>query len=111
MMRMATRKEIEDAAAELSEPVAAQIAALRADMAELGAVVTRLGKERAAGLKAAAQRTASTGYAKGEEAVDIALAELQSLEDELAAATRRRPFASLGLAALLGFLVGVIFRR
>ena len=41
----------------------------------------------------------------------MALAELQSLEDELAAATRRRPFASLGLATLVGFLVGVMFRR
>ncbi len=41
----------------------------------------------------------------------MALAELQSLEDELADATRRRPFASLGLAALVGFLFGVMFRR
>ena len=108
---MATRKEIEDAAAEVAEPVAAQIAALRADMAELGALVSRIGKQRAAGLKSAATRTAADGYAKGEVAIDAALAELQSLEDELAEATRRRPFASLGLAALLGFLVGVFFRR
>jgi ElaB/YqjD/DUF883 family membrane-anchored ribosome-binding protein len=108
---MATRKEIEDAAAEAAEPVAAQIAALRADMAELGALVSRIGKQRAAGLKSAATRTAAEGYAKGEEAIDAALAELHSLEDELAEATRRRPFASLGLAALLGFLIGVLFRR
>ena len=53
---MATRKEIEDAAAEVAEPVAAQIAALRADMAELGALVSRIGKQRAAGLKSAATR-------------------------------------------------------
>jgi ElaB/YqjD/DUF883 family membrane-anchored ribosome-binding protein len=108
---MATRKEIEDAAAEMAEPVAAQIAALRADMAELGALVARIGKQRAAGIRSAAERTAAGGYAKGEEAIDAALAELQSLEDELAEATRRRPFASLGLAALIGFLVGVLFRR
>ena len=108
---MATRKEIEDAAAEVAEPVAAQIAALRADMAELGALVARIGKQRAAGLKSAAGATAADGYAKGEAAVDAALAELQSLEDELAEATRRRPFASLGLAALFGFLLGVLFRR
>ena len=108
---MATRKEVEDAAAELAEPVAAQIAALRADMAELGSMVSRIGKERAAGLKAVAERTAANGYAKGEAAVDVALAELYSLEEELAESTRRRPFASLGLAALVGFLCGVIFRR
>jgi ElaB/YqjD/DUF883 family membrane-anchored ribosome-binding protein len=39
------------------------------------------------------------------------MGELLSLVDELAAATRRRPFASLGLAALVGFLFGVLFRR
>ena len=95
----------------MAEPVTAQIAALRADMAELGAMVARIGKQRAAGLKSAAGRTAADGYAKGEEAIDVALAELQSLEEELAEATRRRPFASLGLAALVGFPVGVLFRR
>lgn len=108
---MATRKELEDAAAEVAEPLAEQVAALRADMAELGQVVTRIGKQRARGLKSAASATAHEGYAKGEEAYDAVMGELQSLEDELAAATRRRPFASLGLAALVGFLFGVLFRR
>ena len=109
---MATRKEdIEDAATEMAEPLAAQVAALRADLAELGGLVSRIGKDRAKGLKAAAGATASEGYAKGEAAYDVVMAELQSLEEELAEATRRRPFASLGLAALVGFLIGVLFRR
>ena len=81
------------------------------DLAELGTMVARIGKQRAAGLKSAAGATAADGYAKGEQALDVVLAELQSLEDELADATRRRPFASLGLAALFGFLLGVLFRR
>ena len=107
-----TRKEnIEGAAAEMAEPLAAQISALRADLSELGALVARIGKDRAKGLKSAAGATASEGYAKGEAAYDVVLAELQSLEDELAEATRRRPFASLGLATLFGFLLGVFFRR
>ena len=67
-------------------------------------MVARIGKQRAAGLKSAAGATAADGYARGEQAVDVVLAELQSLEDELVEATRRRPFASLGLAALFGFL-------
>ena len=70
-----------------------------------------IGKDRAAGLKSAAGATAAEGYARGEAAADVVLAELQSLEEELAEATRRRPFASLGLAVLVGFLVGVLFRR
>jgi len=110
-MMATTRKDLEEAAAEVTEPLGEQVAALRADLAELGGLVARIGKQRAAGLKSAATATASGGYAKGEEAIDVALAELQSLEEELAEATRRRPFASLGLAALVGFLIGVLFRR
>ena len=100
-----------DIEAEVAEPLKAEVAALRADLADLGKLVARIGKQRAAGLKSAAGATAADGYARGEAAVDVVLAELQSLEDELAEATRRRPFASLGLAMLFGFLVGVLFRR
>lgn len=94
-----------------AEPLKDEVAALRADLAELAGVVTRIGKDRAAGLKTAANTAAAEGYARGEAAVDVMMAELRSLEDELADATRRRPFASLGLAALFGFLVGVLLRR
>lgn len=108
---MTTRKEVEETAANLAEPVAAQLAALRADLAELGGHVAKISKDRARGLKAAASNTASEGYAKGEAAIDVMLSELQSLENEVAEAARRRPFASLGLATLFGFLLGVMFRR
>lgn len=110
-MATTTRKEEAAEAAAPTDTLQAEIAALRADLNELGGLVTRIGKARAAGLKAAASETAAEGYAKGEAVLDVALAELRSLEDELAEAARRRPFASLGLAALFGFLVGVIFRR
>jgi ElaB/YqjD/DUF883 family membrane-anchored ribosome-binding protein len=94
-----------------AEPLKDEVAALRADLAELAGVVTRIGKERAQGLKSAANNAAAEGYARGEAAVDVMMSELHSLEEELADATRRRPFAALGLAALFGFLIGVLFRR
>jgi len=100
-----------DADTDVAEPMKAEVAALRADLADLGKLVARIGKQRAAGIRTAAGATAADGYARGEAAVDVVLSELQSLEDELADATRRRPFASLGLAALFGFLIGVLFRR
>jgi ElaB/YqjD/DUF883 family membrane-anchored ribosome-binding protein len=103
-----TRKETEEAEA---EPLQAQVTALRAELSELGGHVARITRRRAAGLKSAAESAASEGYAKGEEAIDAVLGELRSLEDELAEATRRKPFAALGLAALIGFLLGVLFRR
>lgn len=108
---MSTRKDLEDAASSVAEPLAAQVASLRADLAELGNHVAKVGKERARGLKHAASNTASEGYAKGEAAIDVLMAQLESLEGEVADATRRRPFASLGLATLFGFLLGVMFRR
>lgn len=86
--------------ARMTEDMRTEIAALREDLAQRGA-----------SLKSAAKSAARQGYAKGEETVEDVLAEIQSLEEELADATRRRPFAALGIAALIGFLVGVLFRR
>ncbi len=107
---MATPRK-DDPDASVTDVLNAEIAALRADLADLGGMVSRLGKEHASNLKSAAMSKAADGYAKGEEAYDAVMSELQSLEDEVAAATRRRPFASLGLATLAGFLLGVMFRR
>ncbi len=106
-MAINPKADIEAAA----EPLMEQVTALRSDLAELAGVVGRIGKERAVGLKNAAGSAANEGYARGEAAVDVMMSELHSLEEELADATRRRPFASLGIAAVFGFLVGVLFRR
>lgn len=97
--------------AKLTEPLAAEVANLRADLSKLASAAARSGRERAVALKAAAAETASEGYAKGEATIESVLAEMKSLEDDLAEATRRKPFAALGLAALVGFLLGVLFRR
>lgn len=105
------RKEAEEAISSAAEPISAEVAALRADLAELGKHVARIGKDRASSLKSAATSAANEGYAKGEAAYDVVLSELQSLEEEVADAARRRPFASLGIAVLVGFLIGVVFRR
>ena len=107
-MANSPKAEIE---AEVAEPIKAEVAALRADLADLGKLVARIGKQRAAGLRSAAGATAADAQARGGAAVDVVLAELQSLEDEVAEAARRRPFATLGLAMLFGFLVGILFRR
>jgi ElaB/YqjD/DUF883 family membrane-anchored ribosome-binding protein len=107
---MATLRK-DDPDASVTDVLSAEIAALRSELGNLGTMVAGMGKEHAQNLKSAAMSKAADGYAKGEEALDVVMAELQSLEDEVAAATRRRPFASLGLATLVGFLLGVLFRR
>ena len=105
---MATNPKAEP---ETADALSAEVKALRADLTELGALVTRIGRQRAAGLKSAATSTVAEGAARGEAAMDVVLAEIESLEEELADATRRRPFAALGLAGLFGFLLGVLMRR
>ena len=109
----ATRKSDteEETLSGVAEPLQTEIAALRADLAELGAVVSRIGRQRAAGIKAAAGSAAHEGFARGEAAFGDALAELRSFEEEIADAARRRPLAALGLAVFVGFLIGVLFRR
>lgn len=95
----------------MTQDLRAEVAALRDDLTKRGASMARTGRESASALKSAAQSAARQGYAKGEETVEDVLAELQTLEEELADATRRKPFAALGIAALMGFLIGVLFRR
>lgn len=95
----------------LAEDLRAEMASMRDDLAKRGASLARSGKEHAAALKSAASSAARHGYAKGEETMEDVLAELRSLEEELADATRRKPFAALGIAAMIGFLLGVMFRR
>jgi ElaB/YqjD/DUF883 family membrane-anchored ribosome-binding protein len=97
--------------AKLTEPLAAEVAAIRADLAKLASSAASSGRKHASALRAAAVETASDGYAKGEATLESVLAEMKSLEEDLADATRRKPFAALGLAALVGFLLGVLFRR
>lgn len=95
----------------ITQDLRAEVAALREDVTKRGAAMARTGRESAAAVKSAARSAARQGYAKGEETMEEVLAELQTLEEELADATRRRPFAALGIATLIGFLVGVLFRR
>lgn len=92
-------------------PVRQEIAALRAELGELTELVTETGKARAAKLRSAAESAAKKGLEKGEARLEDVLQELRDLEDEVLSATRERPVAALGLAALIGFLLGVLFRR
>lgn len=84
--------------------IEAQIARLREDMADLAQM-----------LKAAG--TARWEEARGQADVlpEEALAELQRqlhrLEEEARARVQAQPLQSLGLAALAGFLLGMILRR
>jgi ElaB/YqjD/DUF883 family membrane-anchored ribosome-binding protein len=109
---MATTTKIDKTDDEdMTAPLKKEIAALRAELGDLTTLVTETGRARAAKLRVAAESAAKGGLAKGEAKLEDVLKDLHDLEDEVLSATRERPVAALGLAALIGFLVGVLFRR
>lgn len=110
-MATTTKTEKGDETDSVTAPLMNEIAALRAEMGDLAALVTDSGKERATRLGKAAKTAAKDGLEKGEAKLEDVLQELRDLEDGLMDATRERPVAALGLAALVGFLIGVLFRR
>lgn len=110
-MAMSTKTDKGDDTDSVTAPLVNEIAALRAEMGDLTTLVTEAGKDRATKLRKAAETAAKGGLEKGEAKLEDVLKELHDLEDELLRRTRERPVAALGLAALVGFLVGVLFRR
>jgi len=62
-------------------------------------------------MKSVADAKANDALATGEATLQEILGELRSLEDEIADATRRRPLTAIGLAALAGYLFGILTRR
>ena len=104
-------KSTSDTDNDLAEPLKNEIAALRSDLGELGSIVARIGKNRAGGLRNAAETTAHEGYVKGEAAFQDVLKELRKIEGEVVDTAREKPRATIGIAALVGFILGAFFRR
>ena len=89
----------------------AQIATLKEDIAELTAAVARYGKAQSEALTAQARAGLRTVAEKGAEQVavaqDIAARKYAETEDYV----RAHPASSVGIAAALGFLVGLVTAR
>lgn len=82
--------------------IEAQIGRIRADLAALGGMMQAYGRAQISGVR--------TDFPPHE-----ALAELQrqlsTLEGEMTAKVRENPLQSLGLAALVGLIAGLMLRR
>ena len=87
---------------------------LRGEFAGLAAEVEKLAAEIRRGGRSG-ERTARAGAAKGLEALSRGGEELADefgdVRDRALGAVRERPVRSLGLALLVGLLLGFIFRR
>jgi ElaB/YqjD/DUF883 family membrane-anchored ribosome-binding protein len=97
--------------AELNADLSKQVAVLREDIANLTAIVSEYSKEQAGQLKAAAADKAA-GLAKaGSHAAETAKLTAQVAYSDAEDAIRANPSSAVGIAAGLGFLVGLLTAR
>ena len=91
--------------------VADQIDTLKADIATLTSLIGELSEAKTKDMRDkaydAGRKARETAYEKGHEARETAEAYYAEAEETV----RRQPMASLGLAAGLGFLVGMMTAR
>ncbi|EAQ04847.1 hypothetical protein OB2597_06175 [Pseudooceanicola batsensis HTCC2597] len=94
-----------------ADDVKEQIAALQADVAELTRAVAGYGRARGEEARRAANRTADDMRARAEKMGHDAEAQLRSGYAQAESAVRENPTAAVGIAAGVGFLLGLISAR
>jgi ElaB/YqjD/DUF883 family membrane-anchored ribosome-binding protein len=85
----------------------AQLAALRADLAALGATLAAMSKTGSE----TARQAASDAYAEMKAKGGDTMAEAEAALDGVADYARKNPLQSLGIAAGLGMMLGLLFGR
>lgn len=95
--------------------IATQLAALRADLDGLRAAVAAFGQAQVDELRETAQETASDLRARGEAKLragaEVAQEQAQDAFNRTADFVARQPGTAIGLAAGLGFLLGLLTQR
>lgn len=94
-----------------AEDIEARIANLKAEMAGLGAALSGLGAAKLQGAKSEADARLAEVAKTGEAALDDLRKTLATYERDLSRTVRERPLPALAMAAGLGFLLALIFRR
>ncbi|MDF3414378.1 DUF883 family protein [Sulfitobacter sp. M57] len=97
--------------AELNTDVTKQMAILRDDIANLTATVAEYGKAQGDIVKAAATSKANNVVENGTAAADAVKAKATKSYSDAEDAVRANPGAAVGIAAGIGFLVGMISAR
>jgi len=112
-------REVRDTAADVSAEIQRDLQKLREDFSRLAAQVTGIVTDIAADKGSAAWRRARSGVDsvmadaqdKGREAVgavrDVSSNFVEAIDESIA----KRPYATLALAAAVGFIVGAAWRR
>jgi len=90
------------------EDLEKQIAVLKKDIAKLTETVGEYGRARSNDLRGAAYEQAAHLRAQGEKAVSAAQAKLDEQYRATEAKVRENPAAAVGIAAGIGFIVGLL---
>lgn len=104
-------QSVKNSAAELSSDVNQQMAVLREDIANLTAAVANYGKAQGLELKAAATQKAADLAQSGAQTAASVRKNAEVAYSDAESAVRANPAAAVGVAAGLGFLVGMIATR
>ncbi|MBZ8118931.1 DUF883 family protein [Roseovarius sp. LXJ103] len=88
-----------------------QIETLRNDLSMLTETIADMGKAKGEALSDAAARKAARAQEKGADAVEYATERAQAAQSQANAFVHNQPAAALGIAAGLGFLIGMISTR
>lgn len=91
-----------------SDDLNAQIATLRQDIASITETLGSMAKAQKDSMSEAAQKRYDQAIARGADAVSSAQAQANALNDQAHEFVHDKPALSLGMAAGLGFLVGVL---
>ncbi|MBY6158519.1 glycine zipper domain-containing protein [Pseudooceanicola nitratireducens] len=94
-----------------ADDVRDQIAALQADMAELTRAVSAYGKAKGEDARAAAELRAEELMTRAEKMGRDAEAQLRSGYAQAEGAVRENPAAAVGIAAGIGFVLGLLSTR
>jgi ElaB/YqjD/DUF883 family membrane-anchored ribosome-binding protein len=91
-----------------SEDLQAQIAILRKDLAGITDTLGAMAKAQKDGMTDAAQKRFDEARARGADAISTAQAQANALNAQAHDFVQEKPALSLGMAAALGFVVGIL---
>ncbi|MFC7705277.1 YqjD family protein [Plastorhodobacter daqingensis] len=94
-----------------TEDLARQMDALKGDLAKITETLSELGKAQGRALADDVRARAERARAEGERQAEYLQHRAEEMVDEAADMIRRQPAMALGLAAGVGFLVGLMTSR
>ncbi|MFD1911379.1 DUF883 family protein [Halodurantibacterium flavum] len=94
-----------------TEDLSRQMDVLRADLARITETMTEMGRAQGRALADDLRGRAERAKAEGERQAEYLQHRAEEMVDEAAEMVRRQPAMALGVAAGLGFLLGLISRK